>query len=613
VIPVLPTRAGAAHHTNDPDRRYPDIRDLAAIGDGRTMALISLDGTICWLPLPSLDSPSVFGALLDAERGGRFALAPSDPFEVRRRYVPDTNVLETTFTTAGGSARVVDAMTLELGSGLTPFREVVRMVEGVQGSVPFGWTLEPRFGYGTGTTRLSTRASVPVFSSGNDALALCAWNTGDTTVRDGAVTGSFTATPAQRALFSLTMAHQEPLVLPSRRDVERRLEATIAYWREWTNGRPGEGKYRDALTRSALTLKLLVHAPTGAVAAAATTSLPEEIGGERNWDYRFSWVRDSAFVMEALLGLGCWEEAQSFFWWLMQASQITHPRLQVLYRLAGSANAKERTVPLDGYLGSRPVRIGNKAVEQRQLDIYGDLLQTAWLYASAGYDVDREFAARLAGTADLVARIWAEPDAGIWEVRSAVRYFTQSKMLCWVALDRAIRLADAGHIPAGHADRWTAAAADVRAFIEERCWSEVKRSYTRAADSDDLDASVLLGARLGYIERGDERLAGTIDALIRELAEDPYLYRYLSEDGVRGGEGAFLCCSFWLVEVLAESGRLDEATALMDRLLSLGNDVGLYAEEIDPRSGAFLGNFPQGLTHIALVTAAEAIETAAAR
>jgi GH15 family glucan-1,4-alpha-glucosidase len=536
-------------------------------------------------------------------------LRPTEPFEVQRRDLPDTNVLETTFTTATGAARVIDGMTLELGAGLAPFRELVRMVEGIRGSVAFAWTLEPRFGYGgDAATRVSTRGGVPVFSWGNDAIALCAWGAGEVGISGASASGAFTASPDAGAMLTLAMAHQEPLVLPSRRAVERRLEETIVYWRDWAEARPTVGRYRDAVVRSALALKLLVHAPTGAVAAAATTSLPEEIGGERNWDYRFSWVRDSAFVMEALLGLGCGVEAEAFFWWLMHASQITHPHLQVLYRLDGGAHAKERTLALDGYAGSRPVRIGNGAVEQRQLDIYGDLLQTAWLYAEAGYPIDREFADRLAATADLVAQIWAHPDAGIWEVRSEFEHFTQSKMMCWVALDRAIRLAKSGHLPSRHVDRWTAAAADVRAFIEERCWSAEKQSYTRAAGTEDLDASVLLGARLGYLEVDDPRLSSTIGALLRELADGPYLYRYLSEDGLRGGEGAFLCCSFWLVEVLARTGRLSEATTLMDRLVALANDVGLYAEEMDAETGAFLGNFPQGLTHLALLTAAAAIE-----
>ncbi|HJX07744.1 MAG TPA: glycoside hydrolase family 15 protein [Actinomycetota bacterium] len=462
---------------------------------------MSRDGTVCWLPIPSLDSASLFGSMLDAEKGGHFALAPDEPFEVSRRYLTDTNVLETTFKTSTGTARVIDAMTLQLEPDLAPFRELVRLVEGVDGSVRFVWTVQPRFGYGTETTRLSTRAGVSVFSSGNDAIALCTWDAGLASVGGGAVTGSFTVSAGSSTMLALAIAHQEPLVLPSRREVERRLERTVAYWRDWAEARPVRGRYRDAVVRSALALKLLVHSPTGAVAAAATTSLPEEVGGERNWDYRFSWVRDSAFVMEALLGLGCRDEAEAFFWWLMHASQITHPHLQVLYRLDGGANAKERTLPLDGYRGSRPVRIGNKAIDQRQLDIYGDLMQTAWLYAEAGYEVDREFGDRLAAIADLVTEIWARPDAGIWEVRSEFEYFTQSKMLCWVALDRAIRLATAGHIPSLHVDRWTAAARDVRAFIEERCWSTEKRSYTRVADGEDLDASVRVAGRAARLRR----------------------------------------------------------------------------------------------------------------
>jgi GH15 family glucan-1,4-alpha-glucosidase len=484
----------------------------------------------------------------------------------------------------------------------------VRLIEGLDGSVEFAWSVAPRFGYGGVTTRLSSRAGVPVFSSGNDAIAVGTWDAGEIQLGHGAVTASFMSGRGVSSVIALAMAHGEPLVLPSRREVERRLEATIAYWRDWAQARQATGRHRDAVIRSALALKLLVHAPTGAVAAAATTSLPEEIGGERNWDYRFSWVRDSAFVMEALLSLGCADEAEAFFWWLMHASQITRPRLQVLYRLDGGSRANERTLPLDGYRGSRPVRVGNAALEQRQLDIYGDLMHTAWLYAEAGHRIDREFGERLAAVADLVSHVWSEPDAGIWEVRSGFEHFTQSKMMCWVALDRAVRLASAGRVPSDHVDRWRTAATDVRTFIEERCWSAAKGSYARAAGTDDLDASVLLGARLGYVEPDDERLATTIDALVRELGEDPFLYRYLSEDGVAGGEGAFLCCSFWLAEVLARAGRLDDAGALMDRLVGLANDVGLYAEEIDPASGAFLGNFPQGLTHLALLTAAAAIE-----
>jgi GH15 family glucan-1,4-alpha-glucosidase len=592
---------------------YPPIRDLAAIGDGRTVALVAMNGSIVWLPFPFVDSPTIFAALLDDRRGGAFNLAPVEPCEVQRRYVPHTNVLETTFTTTGGVARLIDAMTLPLGPGLTPFGELVRRVEIERGAVGFAWSVEPRFAYGMGRTTMSGRDGIAVATAASDALAVCAWEAGAVHVTDGAVRGSFTARPGSTPTIALSMAHQEPLIFPSRDEVDRRLDATITHWQRWTGGRTVAGPYRDAVVRSALALKLLVNAPTGAVAAAPTTSLPEEIGGERNWDYRFSWVRDSAFVMEALLSLGCHEEAEAFFWWLMHASQISHPHLQVLYRLDGGTRAPERTLPLDGYQASRPVRIGNKAIEQLQLDIYGDLLQTAWVYARGGHRIDREIGDRLAEIADLVTRIWSEPDAGIWEVRGPPERFTQSKMLCWVALDRAIRLAEDGHVPARRVHRWRAVAADIAAFIDERCWSDAKQSYTRAAGTDDLDASVLLGARLGYADPDGTRIARTIDAVRRELGHGPFLYRYVTEDGLRGGEGFFLCCSFWLVEVLAMAGRTDDATALMDELLGFANDVGLFAEEIDPASNAFLGNFPQGLTHLALMTAAAALEEAPAR
>jgi GH15 family glucan-1,4-alpha-glucosidase len=592
---------------------YPPIRDLAAIGDGRTVALVTSGGSIVWLPFPFVDSPTIFASLLDDRRGGAFHLAPVEPYAVERRYVPDTNVLETTFTTAGGVACVVDAMTLPLEPGLIPFGELVRRVEAVSGGVGFAWSVEPRFGYGMARTTMSRRDGIAVATAANDALAVSAWDAGDVDVTDGAARGSFTARRGSAQTIALSMAHQEPLIFPSRGDVECRLDATITYWQRWTAGRTVAGPYRDAIVRSALALKLLVNAPTGAVAAAPTTSLPEEIGGERNWDYRFSWVRDSAFVMEALLSLGCHEEAEAFFWWLMHASQISHPHLQVLYRLDGGTRARERTLPLDGYQASRPVRIGNKAIEQLQLDIYGDLLQTAWVYAHGGHTIDREIGDRLAEIADLVTRIWRDPDAGIWEVRGQPERFTQSRMLCWVALDRAIRLAEDGHVPARHMHRWRAIANDIAVFIEERCWSDAKQSYTRSADTDDLDASVLLGPRLGYADANGTRIARTIDAVRRELGHGPFLYRYVTEDGLRGGEGFFLCCSFWLVEVLAMAGRTDEATALMDELLAFGNDVGLFAEEIDPALKGFLGNFPQGLTHLALITAAATLEEARAR
>jgi GH15 family glucan-1,4-alpha-glucosidase len=587
------------------ERGYQPLRSYAVVGDGRTAALIAADGSIDWLCVPDLDSPSVFGAVLDKDRGGRFELRPEIPFEVERGYLPGTNVLQTTFITDRGRVRLTDAMTLT--SGLAPGRELVRRIDGLSGRVPLRWTVEPRFGYGSGHTRWGRRVGFPVAVAGRDAIAICPTAAGQWESRDSRIGARFEAVEGTRAQIALSISSQEPLVFPPQSEVDERLEATIAFWRRWAGFRAYDGPWRDAVIRSALALKLLVFAPSGAIAAAATTSLPEERGGERNWDYRYSWVRDSAFALEAFLRLGCPSEAEAFFWWLMHASQLTHPKLQVLYRLGGGASAPEETLDLDGYFGSRPVRVGNAAVGQLQLDVYGDVFQTAWLYASSRRHLDRDIGRRLADIADLVCTIWRQPDSGIWEVRSEPVHFIHSKMMCWAALDRAARLARSGLIPTRHLNQWEREVEAIRAYIESHGWSEAKQSYVRSAGSSDLDASLLMAVLLGYGDLSNERLRATVRAIRGELGKGSLLYRYTGEDGVSGSEGFFLTCSFWLVDALARLGQVDEAADTMESLLAFANDVGLYSEEVEPETGEFLGNFPQALVHLALINAAASI------
>ena len=586
---------------------YRPLRDYAVIGDGRTAALVASDGTIDWLCLPNFDSPSVFGAVLDTNRGGAFSLQPSVPFTSSRRYLPGSNLLETTFTTDHGRVRLVDAITLPDAS-LAPLRELARVVDGVEGSVPMEWSASPRFAYGASSGTPGWRGHVPVATCGADAVALMSWDAGSPSWRDGAVGASWTIEKGRRSIVALAATRGEPMIFPARSAVESRLASTGRFWNGWSSTRTYDGPWRDEVVRSALALKLMIFAPTGASVAAPTTSLPEENGGIRNWDYRFCWIRDSAFMIDALLRLGCRAEAQALFWWFMQATALTTPRLQVLYRLDGSPDAAERILPLDGYRGSRPVRIGNGAVAQYQLDLYGDLLETIWLYARGGeHRLDGDTGTRVAEMADHVCSIWRQPDAGIWEVRDEPRHFTHSKVMCWVALDRAIRLAEEDDVPRAHVSRWKREAAAIVEFVESQCWSEARQSFVQYAGGNTVDASLLMLSLMGYGGERNSRVLATVDAVARDLQRGPFVYRYLNDDGLPGSEGCFLNCSFWLAGALARAGKVADAHALMTDLLSRANDVGLYAEEIEPETGAFLGNFPQALVHLSLIDAALAI------
>ena len=589
---------------------YAPIRDYALIGDGRTGALVARDGAIDWLCLPNVDSPSTFARLLDAEGGGSFELSPTERFETEQAYVEGTNVLQTTFRTSDGSVRVTDAMTLTDTTSISPMREVVRRIEGLEGRVRLRWSVAPKFVYGTREATIGRRSGRPFFCVGKDALAVSAWDAGEIEFRDASVGGSFELDPGRSALIALGYAYKEPMVLPARGRTEHRLDRTLQFWQRWSGRAQYDGPWREQVVRSALVLKLLVYAPSGAIVAAPTTSLPEWFGGGRNWDYRYTWVRDASWTLDAMLRLGYTDEATSFFWWIMHASRITQPRLQILYRVDGGMRARE--IELDsfaGYRGSRPVRVGNGAADQVQLDVYGSLFDAATMYVDDGCEIDRDTGKELGSIADYVADHWRDRDSGIWEVRNDPTHFTQSKALCWVALDRACSLAERGILP-DRRERWRREADAIRAFVEEQGWSDDRRSYVRAPDQPELDGSLLTMVLLEYPPSSENRLQLLLDAVRRDLAEGPLVYRYRGEDGVEGKEGAFLTCSFWLADALARVGRVDEAAELMDQLVQLGNHVGLFSEEMDPQTREFLGNYPQGLTHLALVNAAVSIQDA---
>ncbi len=577
------------------------------IGDGRTAALVAKTGAIDFLSLPVLHAPTVFAALLDPADGGSFELAPTEPFEVERAYLERTNVLQTTFRTSAGAVRVTDALCFQEGVPL-PWIELARRIEGLAGEVPLRWRVRPRFDWGRRSPRIERRGGAPVAVEGGLALGVHAWDAGEPALDDDAISGSLTMRSGAEALLALCCSHDGPIPVPARADVERRLDQTAGVWRRWLESSRYDGGWADAVVRSALVLKLLVYAPTGGIAAAPTTSLPERIGGDKNYDYRYAWVRDSAFTLDALMQLGLPAQVHESFSFILGAIRETAPDLHPFYSLEGRKAGREEELPLRGYRDSRPVRYGNAARDQLQLGCWGDLLETADLYVAHGNALDDGTARVIADCVDRLCVIWQDEDSGIWELDED-RHWTSSKLAVWMAFDRALGLVERGHLPARHAERWRSERDRVRTFVEQRCWSPRLGAYAAHADTDELlDAAVLRGARMGWARVAPERLAQTVDVIRTRLAAGgPLLYR---TTGHVGEEGAFLACSFWLVEALARLGRVDEARALMDELVSLANDVGLLPEQVDPSSREFLGNFPQGLSHLALVNAAGAIQDA---
>lgn len=594
---------------------YPAIEDYALIGDCRTAALVSTDGAIEWLCLPRFDSPSVFTAILDREDGGAFYIRAATPYRVERRYLGDSNVLETRFETETGVLRLVDLMPVsseeEKTARLQPEREILRKVECVEGSVEVEVLYDPRFNYASRIPDLEWQGKLGLFCGwGAETLALR--SDLPLTIRPDAAgaMGRTTLEEGETRYACLTYAHSEPVILPELGEqAEARIDRSVAWWEEWADQCQYEGPYRDAVVRSALTLKLMTYAPSGAIIAAPTTSLPEKKGGVRNWDYRYCWIRDASMTLTALLDLGFEAEGTAFLDWLMHATWLTQPALQVLYDVYGETRVRETNLEhLEGYRGSRPVRIGNGASTQLQLDVYGEIVDAAYVYVKRGGTLDHFEEKMLVSLGDKVARSWRDPDEGIWEIRSGRHHHTHSKMMCWVALDRLVRLHEHGHVNVP-VESLAEERSAIREAIERNGFNEELNSYVSEFGGEVVDASLLLMAIHGYQDASHPRMKGTIELIRERLGENGLIYRYPHsvDDGLPPGEGAFGICTFWMVACRALQGDLETAREEFEHVLSFRNEVGLLAEEIDPESGAALGNFPQAFTHIGLIHAARLV------
>jgi GH15 family glucan-1,4-alpha-glucosidase len=615
----------AAGHTGGRSVASTPIAEYGLLANCNSSALVDRSGSIDWLCLPRYDSDAIFARLLDAD-AGHWSIRPAAAFTTQRCYLPGTLVVETTFTTDTGSVRLRDAMAFAEGQrghdlGFDAPHEVLRDVEGVEGEVELVMELAPRPEYGLimplirledggartfGSGRISVRSAVPL------------------AVADGTMHATFSVRAGDQLGFSLRWASAEdrnaPEATPAERVMER-IDDAVEAWRSWEAEHDVyQGEHHDLVQHSARILKSLTYRPTGAIVAAPTTSLPETVGGERNWDYRFSWIRDSSLTLEALYIGACPDEAEEFVSFMTSAAggRASEGSLQIMYGIGGEHDLSERELGhLRGWRDSQPVRVGNGAWNQVQLDVYGELLNALLLYRKRLGDLHPEIQAFVADLADTAARRWRETDSGIWEMRGEPRHHLSSKVMCWVALDRAVELAPQLGEHAKVAE-WTAAREEIREAILERGWSEKRRAYAQSFESDELDGAALLMPIYGFLPATDARMRATIEAIARELTEDGLVLRYraqegLNADGLAGEEGTFVICSFWLVSCLAQAGEVERAERLFAQLARYANDLGLLGEEIDTANGDQLGNYPQAYSHVGLITAAYEIDKARGR
>ncbi len=598
---------------------YPPIKDYALIGDCHSAALVSRTGSIDWCCMPRFDSGSCFGRLLDWESGGYCSIAPEDGGHTSfREYLGDTLVLATTLRAGSGEAILYDCFVMHAGGKLEPRLQLLRIVEGVRGHVTFNLRIAPRFDYGVLEPWIR-HDGIRLYSAigGNDALVIQS-DAEISLLNRHDLHATFTVRAGDRVRTSLT--YQDPASLdraaPQRihaAELDKRLTETIEWWHEWSSQATLEGPDGPSVLRSAITLKALTNAPTGAIIAAPTTSLPETPGGERNWDYRFSWIRDSSFSVRSLTDIGYVSEADAFRRFIQRAAAGSADKLQIMYGVGGERRLTELVLGhLDGYQGAKPVRIGNAASDQVQLDAYGELLDLAWHWHLRGSSPDDDYWRFILDLVDAAAVRWKEKDRGLWESRGEPQHFVHSKVMCWAALDRGIRLAEEC-LRQAPLRRWKSVRNEMRAAIEKEGYDEKRGIFVQAFGSSALDSALLLIPSVDFVAWDDPRMIRTTDAIRTSLDDRGMLLRYKlneSDDGLHGREGTFLACTFWLAECLAHQGRADDAREVFDRVASTCNDLGLFAEEYDTRAHEMLGNFPQGLTHLSHIAAAVAIARA---
>jgi GH15 family glucan-1,4-alpha-glucosidase len=593
----------------EPGSEYKPISNYGVIGNMHTAALVGLDGSIDWQCVPRFDSPSVFAAILDSRRGGKFQLSPTGKFSTKQSYEEDTNVLTTIFESDRGRVRLIDFMPCFMDDGkLKDFQELHRILECIEGNSEIRMTFQPRLDYARGKTVLQVTPEGCIAKNNGQQVGLV--STEKFTISDNeAAMSEVRLSKGQKATFILRWGKNHTMPV-SKYEIGKKLTKTLGYWKRWVGHVRYNGPYRAQVVRSCLVLKLLQYAPTGAMVAAVTTSLPESVGALRNWDYRYSWIRDNALSVWALSEAGATREALDYSRWLINVRKHSKDKLQIMMGIGGEREIPEIALEhLEGYRRSSPVRVGNAAFRQTQLDIYGILVDYIYfLHRALNWTTPQIYEDLVRYSADMAMKEWQSSDSGIWEMRQQSQ-FVESKMWCYVALDRAVKIArELGYD--NDWQRWEPVKKKIKSEILSGGWSEKKKAFTMTMGGEELDAANLLMPLVGFLNARDSRMTSTIQRIREELAKDDLVYRYSVDDGQLGREGAFTVCSFWLVDCLTRLGRLREAERLLAQLLKRANHLGLYSEEIDPATGEALGNFPQAYTHMGLITASVRLEEA---